>query len=48
MKVVTISYEFPDNYDHDEFVDIVNGALTDSDYELAEQITYTIKERKTI
>lgn len=46
MKKVTIQFEFPNKYDHDEIVNEINGSLTDMNEELAEQITYTILERK--
>ena len=46
MKTVTIRFKFPNDYDHSEIVDVINGSITDMDIELAEQLTYTILERK--
>lgn len=46
MKTITIQFEFPNSYDHDEIVDLINGCITDMDLELANQLTYSIMERK--
>lgn len=46
MKTVTMRFEFPDTYEHDEMVMFINGCLTDMGEELADEITYTIIERK--
>ena len=47
MKTVTIRFEFPDNYNHKEVVETINGTITDMDKELANELTYTILERTT-
>ena len=46
MKTVTIRFEFPNQYNHEEIVDTINGSITDMDKELSETMTYTILERK--
>lgn len=46
MKTVTIRFEFPNEYDHDEIVNEINGSLTDMNEELADELSYTILERK--
>lgn len=46
MKTVTIRYEFPDKYDHDEIVFEINGSLTEANQKLADQLTYTVLERR--
>ena len=46
MKTVTIRFEFPDDYDHNEIVNEINGSLMDMNEELADELSYTILERK--
>lgn len=46
MKTVTIQFEFPSDYDHDEIVGTINGAISDMDNDLATEMTYTIVGRK--
>lgn len=46
MKTVTIRFEFSDDYDHDEVVNEINGSITDMNEELANELSYTILERK--
>jgi hypothetical protein len=46
MKTITIRFEFPNEYDHDEIVDEINGSLTDMNHDLATELSYTILERK--
>lgn len=46
MKTLTIRFEFPDVFNHQEIVETINGAVYDMDKELSEDMTYTILERK--
>lgn len=46
MKTITIQYKFPENYDHDEIVTTINGAITDMDSDLATELSYKIIGRK--
>jgi hypothetical protein len=46
MKTITIRFEFPNDYDHDEIVNEINGSLTDMNHDLATELSYTILERK--
>ena len=46
MKKLVIQFEFPDEYDHNEVVDEINGSITDMNQELADELSYTILERK--
>jgi hypothetical protein len=46
MKTVTIRYEFPDDYDHNEIVSEINGSISDMNGELATELSYTVLERK--
>lgn len=46
MKTITIRFEFPDDYDHNEVVDEINGSISDMNQELANELSYTIVERK--
>ena len=46
MKTVTIRFEFPDQFTHDEIVDSINGSITDMEIDLANKLTYTILDRK--
>jgi hypothetical protein len=46
MKKLVIQFEFPDQFDHEEVRYELLGAITDTNQELADQVTYTILERK--
>jgi hypothetical protein len=46
MKTITIQYRFPNDYDHDEIVTTINGAITDMDSDLATELSYKIIGRK--
>jgi hypothetical protein len=46
MKTVTIQFEFPEVYEHEEIVATINGAICDTDKLLADNLTYTIVGRK--
>lgn len=46
MKTITIQFEFPEVYEHHEIVETINGAITDCDQVLADNLTYTIVGRK--
>ena len=46
VKTITIQYKFPEDYDHDEIVTTINGAITDMDSNLATELSYKIIGRK--
>lgn len=46
MKTLTIQFEFPEIYEHQEIVETINGAISDMDKVLADNLTYTIVGRK--
>lgn len=46
MKTLTIKFEFPNVYDHDEIVNEINGSINDMNPELATEMSYTILDRK--
>lgn len=46
MRTVTIRFEFPEKYDHNEIVEEINGSLMDMNKELADEVSYTILERR--
>ena len=46
MKSVTIRFEFPNDYNHDEIVGEINGSISEMNHDLATELSYTILERK--
>jgi hypothetical protein len=46
MKTLTIRFEFPNEYDHNEVVNEINGSISDMNPDLATEMSYTIVERK--
>ena len=46
MKTITIQYKFPDEYEHDEIVTTINGAIDDMDSDLASELLFKILWRK--
>lgn len=48
MKTLTIQFEFPDDYTHEEVLDTINGAVTDMDKNLANEMSYTVMSRRKL
>lgn len=46
MKKLVIQFEFPEVYEHKEVLETINGAISDMDKMLADNLTYTIVGRK--
>ena len=46
MKKVIIQFEFPDEYSHQDTIDVIMGALYDMDSEFSDKVTYTILDRQ--
>lgn len=51
MKTLTIRFEFPDTTNgvevtHDDIIEIINGCVYDMDSNFANEVTYTIVDRK--
>ena len=46
MKTIIIKYKFPEEYEHDEIVSTINGAINDMDGDLAKELSYKILGRK--
>lgn len=42
MKTITVQYTFPENYEHEEVVATINGAITDMDSNLATELSYKL------
>lgn len=42
MRTITIKFEYPDNYSHEEIVQRITGSITDMDIELANNMTYEV------
>lgn len=48
MKKLTITFEFPDHFTHDEVENAIYGYMCDADKELKESVSYTVRERAQV
>lgn len=46
MKTITIQYEFSDEYEYNEIVNTINGAITDMDSSFAKELSYKVMNRR--